>query len=88
MWAFTYADPYEEYQQKIDENLNKDSLGQLNLDMDLKINLRKSSIQLKERPYMSEKFIELEINLISLVFEETTLKGRHKTQPNLDMLMT
>ena len=83
MWAFTNADPYE-----IALPDPEDGLGQLPLDMDLHILFENSSVQLKERPYLNESKMELEIGSINLTLTESQTKGRYKIKPDQHLLMT
>jgi hypothetical protein len=95
MWALSYADPYADYsqlskQQPMTEG-EIDSITDLNqpdFGIDLHINFLKSSVLVKERPYLNQKQLELQIDLMHITQRGEEVYGRHLKQPKLKMKLS
>ena len=95
LWALTRSDPYEEFAPPMakrrmtphEVNTIKD-LKQPDLGMDLEIEVLKSSLQVAERPYLTEKTMELEIESIKITQREEVVTGRHANLKQLAMKLT
>lgn len=95
LWALTESDPYEEFTQAaakkpmLEHEINhiKD-LCQPDLALDLLIEVQKTCVQVTERPYLTERSLELEIDNIKITQAEEVVTGRHASLRQLQMKLT
>jgi len=56
--------------------------------MDLQIYFERSSVQVKERPYLNQQSMEVEIDCIKITQEGEIVTGRHAHSPHLEMKLS
>lgn len=95
LWALTASDPYAEFQpppakseMSIKEINDIKDLLQPDFDMDLQVEVVNSSVLVKERPYLDQRTLELEIERIKISVQEEAVMGRHANLPKLSMKLS
>lgn len=93
--SLTDTDPYAEFkekesrQQMTEEEINEiKDLKQGDKTMDLLLEWSDFTFTLRERPYLSEQQIDINVERVDMTMLSDVLKGRHSNHPDLEMKMT
>lgn len=93
--SLTDTDPYAEFkpresrQKMTEEQINEiKDLKQSDNTMELLLELCDFTFTLRERPYLSDQQIDINVERVAMTMSSDVLKGRHSNHPDLEMKMT
>ena len=93
--SLTSSQPYAKYEPVVEKkpmtedeiNSIKD-LGQPENELDLEVQVIDSSIVISERPYLTQQYLEMQVEKVTITKEEVRVYNRHSNIKNFEMKLT